>query len=126
MHCCRLKLESHKQSLAVLEPENKKLKQECHHLQKVRGTWHMYMYIHMYTTSSTCTHDWCTTLMSWFYSHSLYIHNIYTRGLKCAKKQHIHVYSHSPQLSCSIVMVLHKYTVYTHCIYSLYAGAVGA
>jgi chromosome segregation ATPase len=31
----RLKLESHKQSLAVMEPENRKFKQECKRLQKV-------------------------------------------------------------------------------------------
>ena len=48
----RLKLESHKQSLAVMEPENRKFKQECKHLQKVKHAQvHFCMY--MYTCTGT-------------------------------------------------------------------------
>ena len=47
IHMHRLKLEAHKQSLAVMEPENRKFKQECKHLQKVKVMHKYWVNVHI-------------------------------------------------------------------------------
>ena len=74
----RLSLESHKQSLAVVESKKRKLKQENEHLQKVMYNVHctlyirapfthsfQYMYIHVYT---------CIRMQPFIYTCTIYMY----------------------------------------------------
>ena len=46
VHGFRLRLESHKETLSVVEPENKRLKQDCQHLKKVCVSAMIRFFIH--------------------------------------------------------------------------------
>ena len=70
VHCTsRLRLESHKQSLAVMEPENRKLKKECEHLQKV------YSLLECITgLQCTCVRVWLSIAYMYMYNVHVHVH----------------------------------------------------